>query len=314
MIGIKHITSYIPADFIDNFEQGEKFGESRDYIINKIGAHRLPRKLNGQETSDLACCAIEKLLKECTLSQEKMQALVVVTQNGDGYGLPHTSAIVHKKLGLCQDVATFDVSLGCSGYVYGLAILKGFLQASGLKSGMLVTADPYSKIIDPTDRITTLLFGDAATATWLGEDALWDVGRPTFMTDSYRGCHLAVNKGKLQMNGWQIFNFAATNVPSHINKMLDAENLTAEDVDCFFVHQGTAAIVEAIAKKFPTVRERFILDLSTTGNTVSSSIPILLEKYYKEPSIKRVLLSGFGVGLSLATILLDKREERYVND
>jgi len=314
MIGIKYITSYIPRDFIDNVAQGEKFGESRDYIINKIGAYRLPRKLNGQETSDLACCAIEKLLNKSDLLQEKMEALVVVTQNGDGHGLPHTSAIIHKKLGLRQDVATFDVSLGCSGYVYGLAILKGFLQASGLNSGVLVTADPYSKIIDPQDRATTLLFGDAATATWLGEDAIWDIGQPTFVTDSHRGCHLAVNGGKLHMNGWQIFNFAAMNVPHQIAIMLDKEELAVEEVDLFIVHQGTAAIVEAIARKFPTVRERFILDLSTTGNTVSSSIPILLEKYYKKPSIKRVLLSGFGVGLSLATILLDRREEPHVND
>ena len=116
------------------------------------------------------------------------------------------------------------------------------------------------------------------------------------------------------MNGWQIFNFAATNVPRHIAMMLDKEKLTVEEVDLFIVHQGTAAIVEAIARKFPTVRERFILDLSTTGNTISSSIPILLEKYYETPSIKRILLNGFGVGLSLATILLDRRKEPYVDD
>src|SRR5690606_34876431 len=111
------------------------------------------------------------------------QALVVVTQNGDGEGLPHTSALVQTKLGLSTTVAAFDVSLGCSGYVYGLAILKGLMETAGMTDAILITADPYSKVIDPTDRVTTLLFGDAATATLLSNRGEWHIHTPTFGTD-----------------------------------------------------------------------------------------------------------------------------------
>jgi 3-oxoacyl-[acyl-carrier-protein] synthase III len=93
--------------------------------------------------------------------------------------LPHTAAIVQDKLGLPTHVAAFDISLGCSGYVYGIYAMKGFMEAAGLKNGLLVTADPYSKIVDPEDRNTTMLFGDAATATWMGEDAPGNWARPS---------------------------------------------------------------------------------------------------------------------------------------
>ena len=112
-----------------------------------------------------------------------LHALIVVTQNGDGEGLPHTAAIVQHKLGLPTRVAAFDISLGCSGFVYGLYALKGFLDATGGQNGIMVTADPYSKVIDREDRITSLLFGDAATATWLGESPIWQLGEVHFGTD-----------------------------------------------------------------------------------------------------------------------------------
>ena len=121
MIGIKNIASFIPEDALDNLQRAEEFGESRDFIAKKIGALTLPRKGEAEETSDMAVKAIERLLKGPEgLEASSIDALVVVTQNGDGEGLPHTSAIVQAKMGLPKSVAAFDVSLGCSGYVYGL--------------------------------------------------------------------------------------------------------------------------------------------------------------------------------------------------
>ena len=171
MIGIKSIASYVPADGIDNYAQGAKFAKDEEFIIGKIGSAFLPRKDAAQETSDLCVEAVNALFAaNPQLSRESIDAVVVVTQNGDEEGLPHTAAIVQDKLGLPTHVAAFDLSLGCSGYVYGIYVMKGFMEATGLKNGLLITADPYSKIVDPDDRNTTMLFGDAATATWMGED------------------------------------------------------------------------------------------------------------------------------------------------
>ena len=160
-IGIRAVGCHVPKAHVDNIEQGAAFGESEEFIRTKIGATRLPRLEPGRETSDLACAAVKDLVRsrpECVL--EEVDALVVVTQNPDSNGLPHTASIVHRKLDLPKSVAAFDLSLGCSGYVHGLYALKGFMESAGLRSGLLITADPYSKIVDPKDRVTSLLFGD----------------------------------------------------------------------------------------------------------------------------------------------------------
>lgn len=308
-IGIKAIASYIPPSVIDNITQGLEFSEDETFIRNKIGALKLPIRGEDQDTSDLAVAAIKALMaKNPNFNPQLLDVLVVVTQNGDGAGLPHTSAIVQQKLALPNTIAAFDVSLGCSGYVYGLFVLKGFLQATGLRNGLLVTADPYSKIVDRSDRVTSLLFGDAATATWVGNEPCWRLGEVAFGTDGEGAEHLHVKNSKLNMNGRQVFNFAATKVVPHIQHVLQKANLEIEQVDAFCIHQGSAAIVDTIARRFGQMSSRFILDIEQTGNTVSSSIPLLLEKHAFDSNWKHVIISGFGVGLSWATALLEREE------
>lgn len=306
MIGIRAIASYVPSQGIDNIEQAAQFGETPAFISDKIGAIHLPVKGVEQETSDLAVAAVQRLLDATGLAPETIDALIVVTQNPDGCGLPHTAAIVHHKLHLPSTVAAFDLSLGCSGYVYGLSVLKGLMEQAGLRNGVLVTADPYSKVIDRGDRVTSLLFGDGATATWLCAEGEWKFARPLLETDGSGADTLTVEQGRLRMNGRQVFNFAALRAPEQINRWLAENQLSPGDIDLFCVHQGSAAIVDAIARRFPAVRERFIKDLHVTGNTVSSSIPLLLEKYVLNSSARRVLICGFGVGLSWATNLIYK--------
>jgi 3-oxoacyl-[acyl-carrier-protein] synthase-3 len=183
--------------------------------------------------------------------------------------------------------------------------MKGFMEAAGLKNGLLVTADPYSKIVDPEDRNTTMLFGDAATATWMGEDAPWQLGKAKFGTDGSGAPHLKVSDGVFFMNGRQVFNFALLKVPAHLHELLKESDLVADDIDAFCIHQGSAAIVDAVARRFEDAPvEKFIKDMVETGNTVSSSIPLLLEKHVMDAEWKRVALSGFGVGLSWGSAII----------
>lgn len=307
MIGIRAISSYLPDESIDNVVQAAKFGETSDFIHGKIGALYLPVMSAGMQASDLAALAVNNLSRQHGLDQQLIDALVVVTQNPDVMGLPHTAAILHHKLGLASTVAAFDVSLGCSGYVYGLSILRGLMEQAGLKNGVLVTADPYSCVIDREDRVTSLLFGDAATATWLSDSGDWAFGQPLLETDGSGAEALYVDYQKqLHMNGRQVFNFAAMRVPKQIDQYLDQEGLVPTDIDLFCLHQGSGAIIDAISRRYPTVRDRFIKDMKETGNTVSSSIPLLLEKYVIGNAVNRVLISGFGVGLSWATNVIEK--------
>lgn len=310
MIGIKAIASHIPKQSVDNIERAYGFGETEAFVLSKIGALRLPVRDATQETSDLAVLAVQALFEKCpALSKDAVDAIVVVTQNPDGEGLPHTAAILQNKLGLPVTVAAFDISLGCSGYVYGLFALKGFLEASGLTNGILVTADPYSKVVDPADRITSLLFGDAATATWLGPHPCWNLDAVAYGTDGAGAAFLKTEQRRLSMNGRQIFNFALSQVASHIKQLLQREGLSVEEVDSYCLHQGSAAIVDAIAKQFPGLEDRFPKDMLMTGNTVSSSIPLLLQERAFEGNASRMVLCGFGVGLSWASAIISKSKK-----
>lgn len=310
MIGIKDISCYIPSSTIDNKAQALAFGENEDFLKNKIGAFRLPQKDEKEETSDLAVQAVKNLAAQNPdFNLDKIDAVVLVTQNGDREGLPHTSAIIHKKLVLKTSVAVFDVSLGCSGYVYGLYVVKGFLEAAGLESALLLTADPYSKIIDRTDKNTSLLFGDAATATWLTHDGSWKLGKALFGSDGSGAEYLQSKGNKLHMNGRQIFDFTAKNIPNHIKSVLEKNNLSENDVDIYCLHQGSYAILDTIMRRFKENKDKFLRDITHTGNTVSSSIPLLLKKHVFTSQSKNVLISGFGVGLSWASAIIFKRQE-----
>jgi len=313
MIGIKGIASYIPEESLDNLQRAEAFGETQSFIEKKIGALKLPRKQALEETSDMAVEALRRLTESFPeLESSGIDALVVVTQNGDGEGLPHTAAIVQQKAGLETALAAFDVSLGCSGYVYGLHILKGFLESSGLTNGVLITADPYSKIIDPDDKNTSLLFGDAATASWLGESPDWVLGPVLFGTDGEGQDALKTVGQRLTMNGRQVFDFAATKVAPHLRALMQKAGVSEEDIDAFCLHQGSYAIVDTISRRFRTQQEKFLKDLGETGNTVSSSIPLLLERnVFNDQAMNQVVISGFGVGFSWATGLLTRNIKGY---
>jgi 3-oxoacyl-[acyl-carrier-protein] synthase-3 len=235
-----------------------------------------------------------------------VDCIVVCTQNPDAHGLPHTSAVVHGKLGLPRNAAGFDISLGCSGYVYGLSLATAFMQANGLRCGLLFTADPYSKILDPEDWDTELLFGDAATVTWLGEDPVYRCRPAMFATDGSLGHSIAVSagSGKLGMLGSNVFKFSMTVVPEQIDRYLARESLSRDDIDVFLVHQGSRFIVENLTKKMRLPAAKVPFEATGVGNTVSSSLPLLLQPRL-QGAPERILMSGFGVGLSWATMILE---------
>ncbi len=306
MIGIEAISGYLPEGRIDNTQRLSQFNIDEDFLLKKTGMTSLSRKAKGDDTSDICCAAIKKLMDERDLSIEDIECLVVCTQNPDGYGLPHTSAIVHGKMGLPTSCAVFDISLGCSGYIYGLSVIKGFMLCNGFTQGVLVTADPYSKIINEQDKNTALLFGDAATATLISENPRWDIGRFRFGSDGAHSSAIKINNENrmLEMNGRAVFNFTATVIPENILRTLEDNDLEVEDIDCFVLHQGSLYIRDTLIRRMGLDSEKVPFHAGEYGNTVSSSVPLILASK-GEDSIN-ILLSGFGVGLSWGSVVLTK--------
>lgn len=282
----------------------------------------------------LSTVAAAKLLDRFPHLRETVGVVVCVTQTPDRR-MPHNAAQVVAALGLPQSVASFDVSLGCSGYVYGLKVMEGFLTACGQKNGLLVTCDPYSRLIDARDRDTNCVFGDAAAATWVSVDEAPVSGTVTgrilghaFGSGADEGCGLEIKAGgaalpfvqiaqdttatyarddlKLHMYGRNVFNFVQAKVPGNIAAALDVAGLNLEDIDHFVLHQGSTYMLQALSKRMKVPMDKVMINMDKYGNTVSSTLPICLSELERDGILegRKVLLSGFGVGFSFGSLVV----------
>jgi 3-oxoacyl-[acyl-carrier-protein] synthase III len=303
------IASYVPSGRLDNLPSCERFAIQPQFLDEKIGTRKVARLEDGEDSSTMATAALQRLLEKTGLALSKISCVVVCTQNPAGKGIPHTSARVHHQMQMSDAVACFDISLGCSGYVYGLSAMAGFLEFNDLDNGVLITADPYSPILDPDDKNTVLLFGDAATASLIqrGESGGWELGRFLFATRGAAGEAIRNDTGLFEMKGREVFEFCLREVPLQIKALLQQSGLNADDVDAFVLHQGSRFIVEQVARALGLPSAKVPLFLEGIGNTVSSSIPLVLEHKVFPESCRRILLSGFGVGLSWASGLLERK-------
>jgi len=306
VIGIGAISYYLPQRRLPNALRAATLGVPAETLERRIGVTHISRKDEGQETSDLAVAATVKLFEHARLAPADVECLIVVTQNPDGRGLPQTSALVQHKLGLSRSCASFDIGLGCSGYVYGLSVIRSFMEGNGMRRGVLVTADPYSKVIDPADKRTSLLFGDGASATLLTDEPAWRIGRFDFGTDGSRADSLRVDpaSGRLSMDGRAVLQFSMNVVPESLRRVIALNCLVPESIDRIVLHQGSRVVVENIGLALD-MQDRTGFYIRDYGNTVSSSVPIVLADHLCA-SDRHVAIAGFGVGLSWASTVLSR--------
>lgn len=307
MLGIKNIGTFIPDRCVDNISRASLFDRPEEFIRDKIGFFSLPRLDQDKRTSDMCVEAFNNLQLKENIDLSQVECIVVCTQNPDDYGLPHTSSIVHEKLNFDNSIASFDISLGCSGYVYSLNIVQSFMQANGMHTGLLFTADPYSKVLNPDDYITELIFGDAATCTLISNSPKYSVGKTLFGTEGKNHGAIAVsnNSGYLSMNGQDVFKFTMKVVPKQILACLEQNGISTDEISLVLLHQASKYIVDNMTKKLKIAPDKIPFEAQKTGNTVSSTIPIMLSKYLEEAH-PHILLSGFGVGLSWASTVIKK--------
>lgn len=317
----------VPDIIVEAEEVADWTGADSTFIAQKIGFPQR-RFLSARETpSMLGGQAVRALFDRFPeLQPDDIEALFVVSQTPD-YSIPHMAAQLQNACGLPDRVAALDISLGCSGWVYGLSMLRAMMQAEGWTNALLVTCDPYSKIMSPQDRATATVFGDAAAATWLSAEAGASVGATDFGTDGSGADGLIFRAGrgaspmtsiygtavetaptdqKLYMDGRAILTFMLDRVPASIERCLAKNGLAMPDVDLFVFHQASRYMVELLRRQLELTAEQAPFVLEDIGNCVSSTIPIAIERIQDRDSLegKIVLASGFGVGLSWATTIL----------
>lgn len=315
MIGIKHISTYLPSTVLANEQIYDRFEFPKGFLETKIGV--LERRIAGpdESTSDLAVAAGKKLFDETTLQPNAVDLLVLCTQNAD-YRLPHTSALLQERLGLQKSVAAFDINLGCSGFVYSLALIEGWMLSQQSRNALLVTCDPYSKIMDPKDRSTVPLFSDGAAVTWIGPGAGNRVGKSVFGTDGSQAGALIVRnsgtrvepgaKSTLHMSGRTIYEYVLRNIPAVVHECCERNETRLEEIDYFILHQASAHMLEGLRTRLKIPEDKMVRNLALVGNTVSSTIPMALLEVMKREDLKgkTAMLCGFGVGLSWAATIL----------
>ncbi|QIS08782.1 ketoacyl-ACP synthase III [Nocardia arthritidis] len=298
------IGTHLPQDRISNLTTAAELGVDEGLLTDKIGVMTRAVKKPGQRTSDLCCHAYADLQARIPLEPEAIQLLCVVTQNPD-MPIPHTAALLHERLGLSAGCMTFDLSQGCAGYTHGLAVATALADRFALDHILLFTCDPYTAIVDPHDRNTALIFGDGATASYLTRGAPgYRLGDADFGTAPATSSVLRYTTRHLEMDGRAVFLNAAREAPASIRRLLDRNHLDLIDIDLFLIHPGSRRIVDVLRKELGVDQDRLPFEIAEYGNTVSSSIPLMLAERLHQNPPQTILLTGFGVGFCWGTCLM----------
>lgn len=285
-------------------------------VVSKTGVRQRHVAGPGECASDLAYAAGVKLLDRGVVPRSAIDGLIVCTESPD-YLLPPNATLLQHRLGLPKSVAAFDFTLACSGYVYGLAICKAFIEAGILENILLVTCDTYSKYIRPDDRGPRTLFGDAAAATLVraGDRGIGEMdlatdgsGAESFILRS-RGCRNGAGHEPgctsateyIQMDGLAVLTFVKKEIPAFTRKLLSKAHLDLSAIDLFIFHQASKVALDQLRAALGIPCHKTFSNLENLGNTVSSSIPIAIYDAWRAGKLKPgmlTLLVGFGVGLS----------------
>jgi 3-oxoacyl-[acyl-carrier-protein] synthase III len=332
-VSIKGISAIVPEKTVDNLDCSSDLltkNEIRKYIKN-VGVRFRHITDSNTTTADLCHRAADNLLEYLNTDRKEIDVLIFVTQTPD-YILPATAVVLQNRLGLQKKCVAFDINLGCSGYINGLLNAFLFLQQDSINNVLLLCGDTSSKLVSKKDKSSALLFGDAGTATLIHRETSDNKSYFSLNSDGSGFEHLIVKGGgfrhivtektvvpyiwpdeniradnQLYMNGMEIFNFVIKEVCNDINNTLDYAGINKNNIDYFIFHQANQMLTNFIAKKLSLPSTPILTSLYQYGNTSSASIPLTICSKFGESTLnnQKLLLCGFGVGLSWATAILD---------
>lgn len=333
-VSIKGMSSSVPKKIVTNAdspifpskEDAERFVENTGVIQRHIVAD------SGICTSDLCVEAAEKLIQQLAWAKEEITCLIFVSQTPD-YIFPATSCIIQNRLGLSKDCFALDISLGCSGWIYGLSVIGSLMSSGHFKKGLLLAGDTTSVTKNHKDKSTYPLFGDAGTATALeydvntegfffhtgtdgaGHEAIMikDGGFRNFFSEAslvereYEGGIIRNNLQSI-LEGASVFTFGITRPPKSVLAVLEFAGVSKDSIDFFIFHQANKMMNEKISNKLKIAPEKVPYSLQEFGNTSSASIPLTIVSQLKDvvsSGEHKMLACGFGVGLSWGSVIFN---------
>ena len=319
------IAIHLPERVETNDELRDQFPKwDLDLIFSKTGIEERHIAAPNECASDLGVAAAEKLFQEQSVDRSTIDFLLFCTQTPD-YPLPTTSCLMQHRLGLPTHAGALDFNLGCSGFVYGLSLADGLIRSGAAHRILFITAETYSKYIHAEDRSLRTIFGDGAAATLIEAADVPSLAGFSFGTDGSAADALMVNSGgarpaadalkprtkwrwqsKLYMDGPGLIKLTLDTVPQMIERVIEQAKVPEAEIDLYLVHQATHKLLDSLRRELKLDEARMPTVLRDVGNTVSSTIPIIIDRLRTEGRLrrgKRSLLAGYGVGFSWAGCL-----------
>ena len=330
-VSLLDIEYYLPDAIESNYSLGKLYPEwNIDRTEARTGVYSRHIARSEETAYDLSLKATSKFFERYPFLREKIDAIITCTQSPD-YAIPSNSFLLQRDLNLKHNILAFDYNLACSGYIYGLFMAKSFINSGYVKNVLLVTADTYSKYINQTDRSTRVLFGDGATASWIGNADLNNINPLIsnfddfiFSSEGENWDKFTIKIGgsrnpisnenfilhnKISMSGIQVINFLNHRVIPQVKELISRNKLGVDGISHFFLHQASLLAIESFRNRLKISSDKSFSNIEKIGNTVSSSLPILIKDYFTTHSMlkdRKIILCGFGAGLSAASILATK--------
>ena len=314
--------SYVPSQIVKNDELSKIVETSDEWITTRTGIKER-RISSGEKTSQLALKAAKESIKDAGIKKEEIDMIVLATITPDFF-TPSTASLVQSELGL-TDVPSFDISAGCTGFVYGLQIADQFIKSKQCKTILVIGAETLSKVTNWEDRNTCVLFGDGAGAAIVQRsDQEGIICTYTGSQGDLQG-HLTLpavplknpflehqedngNHSHIFMNGKEIFKFATRIMIKSIQHVLRQSNYSIDDIDYIIPHQANIRIIDYVSQKLKVEKEKFIINLDRFGNTSAASIPLAMDEAHKNNIFRpgnKIIMVAFGGGLTWGAVLLN---------
>jgi len=331
-VGISGLAAAVPQKIINNYKHDLYFNKDDiQEVIDKIGVRERRFADDNTCSSDLCFAAAEKLINEMNIDRNEIDLLLFISQTPD-YRMPATSVLLQNRLQLSTSTITFDISLGCSAFLYGLSVAYSMLTAGGIRKALVLDGETRSKVYSQKDRKTAFLFGDGGVAALIERGEQYSTSWFSLNSDGSReslikipaggyrkmsSCETVTEKvvdehGNIRseeqgyMNGADVFNFVIREVPRDFDRLIEFAGVERNSIDYFIFHQANSYINGFLARKLRLPEEGIPTTIHKYGNTSSVSIPLTIvsELSGKLNGQKRILLSGFGVGLTWGTAII----------
>ena len=291
----------------DSLDLKKYLGKNFKRVFETTGIKKTYRSSKSEDIITLAVKASKKLIKNN--KDKDIDALILITQTPK-FNVPPNSFLIQKSLGIKKSCLVFDINHGCSGYIYGLKIASSLMKNKNIKKILLITTDNYSRYLKKLN--VKVLFSDCATASLLVKSdndlkfSFYSDGKTyKSLAQEMSNYNKGINHNSLIMDGNKVYDFSIKKVPKLFQNFIKKNKFEKENYNYILLHQASKIVNKSIGEKLNISKKKFLNNYEQFGNTVSSSIPLLISKNFKILKNKKVILCGFGVGLSIGICNLE---------